>query len=281
MVLKLDHHEAHLLVVAIALIYLTLFSGVTLFLCSNETVYWLGEEDGLIENAGALTYLLAAAVFLASAFRLKGPAGLRETSAAGSSMVLIALGVLCFICFGEEMSWGQRMFNYPVPAWLADVNRQAEWNLHNLSLFHGENADDTEKSAWERMISLGRLLFLFQLSLLTLLPILTVYSKTLRTWSERLGIPLVPWWICGLLPVQSLVAHVLYLVGAHTPMYNPDDISHTLDELKETQRAIIFLVSAVWIYSQTTASRAGGDPFSATQTTASVLAGSRRSASGS
>ena len=43
--------------------------------------------------------------------------------------------VLLFIA-GEEISWGQRIFGYPTPDWIAERNAQEEFNLHNLHIFH-------------------------------------------------------------------------------------------------------------------------------------------------
>lgn len=34
---------------------------------------------------------------------------------------------------GEEISWGQWFFHWTTPEWFAEVNRQGETNLHNLS----------------------------------------------------------------------------------------------------------------------------------------------------
>ena len=46
-------------------------------------------------------------------------------------LVVYALG--CIYFFGEEISWGQHLFNWSTPdAWLA-VNDQQETNLHNTS----------------------------------------------------------------------------------------------------------------------------------------------------
>jgi hypothetical protein len=40
-------------------------------------------------------------------------------------------GLTCLYIAGEEMSWGQHFFHWNTPDYWADVNRQAETNLHN------------------------------------------------------------------------------------------------------------------------------------------------------
>ena len=49
--------------IVVATYLLILFTGFALLLCPVETVAWLGEEDGPVENAGALGFLFASAVF--------------------------------------------------------------------------------------------------------------------------------------------------------------------------------------------------------------------------
>ena len=48
------------------------------------------------------------------------------------------LALALFWVAGEEVSWGQRFFHLPTPAWLASHNTQQELNLHNLNGVDGE-----------------------------------------------------------------------------------------------------------------------------------------------
>jgi uncharacterized membrane protein YidH (DUF202 family) len=42
--------------------------------------------------------------------------------------------VFFFIAFGEEISWGQHLFKFETPEMLESVNRQKEFNVHNLNI---------------------------------------------------------------------------------------------------------------------------------------------------
>ena len=66
----------------------------------------------------------------------------------------------------------------------------------------------------------------------------------------RIGLPVFPWWIAGLVPVHILVSQTLYAIigGDGEPI-----LGDALDETKETVRAIIFLVVAIWAYGRATA----------------------------
>ena len=41
-------------------------------------------------------------------------------------------GLFFFVCAGEEVSWGQRIFGFKTPEDVLKVNEQKEFNLHNL-----------------------------------------------------------------------------------------------------------------------------------------------------
>ena len=58
---------------------------------------------------------------------------------------------------------------------------KGEWNPHNLAWFHAKTVEGAEKSFWAPLIVMDRLLAIFQLTLCTLVPILTAYSAILRT----------------------------------------------------------------------------------------------------
>jgi hypothetical protein len=46
---------------------------------------------------------------------------------------------LLLFLFGEEVSWGQQIFNYNTPEFFLDNNYQNETTVHNLKIFHNEN----------------------------------------------------------------------------------------------------------------------------------------------
>jgi len=248
----LDHPNTLGIRTSISTAYLLLFSACILPFLQIDTLAWLAEEDGPIENAGALCFLLAGIIFLVTARQMSGLHRRCGADHIESPLALYALGALLLVCFGEEISWGHRLFHYSVPSWLETINQQGEWNLHNLTWFQAHTTDGVRKSFWARLIDMNRLLAIFQLTVFTLVPVLTAYSATFRTWMARIGLPVVPWWIAGLVPLHFLVSQAVYMiVGGGAGLILGD----ALDETKETIRAFIFLVVAVWAYTQTTVPR--------------------------
>jgi hypothetical protein len=81
-------------------------------------------EDGAIESAGFACFIVAGLLAFVAASRAR-PARRQAFAAA-------ALGAVLVVAAGEEISWGQRLFEVETPALLVDGNRQDELNLHNL-----------------------------------------------------------------------------------------------------------------------------------------------------
>ena len=88
----------------------------------------LFDEDGPVEWLQAICFALAALMgFLIARHHWR--AGQR---AVGAFFVL--LGLCCVFLAGEEISWGQRVFDFGTPSALEDVNMQGEANVHNVGL---------------------------------------------------------------------------------------------------------------------------------------------------
>ena len=102
------------------------FSAYTLYLCFTSVNGYMAyvNEDGPVENAQAIFWGLASLTFLISIF-------VDRKSSKPKAIVYILLTLFCFICLGEEVSWGQRIFNYKINA-ITAINKQNEMNLHNI-----------------------------------------------------------------------------------------------------------------------------------------------------
>ena len=103
-----------------------IFSAYTLYLCfTNSTGYMdYVAEDGQVETASAIFWGLACVTFFISIF-----VDWKSSKPKTSAYILLAL--FCFVCLGEEISWGQRIFHYNINA-ITSINKQHEINLHNI-----------------------------------------------------------------------------------------------------------------------------------------------------
>lgn len=87
------------------------------------------KEDGLLENLSALFFVISAVFFYLASKNLYVISGRKWKN----TTLTIAWALLMLIFFGEEISWGQRIFNYATPASLVEHNLQQEFNIHNLA----------------------------------------------------------------------------------------------------------------------------------------------------
>ena len=108
------------------LILITLSSLIYFF---NPDYYKsLVKEDGLIENISAISLLLLAIMLLYRIFRRK------KSKGAIWIIFNIILAIVIFFGFGEEISWGQRIFDLQPNNFFLENNLQEETNLHNLKI---------------------------------------------------------------------------------------------------------------------------------------------------
>ena len=136
--------------------------------------------------------------------------------------------------FGEEISWGQRVFGFETPEALKEVNEQDEFNLHNLTILHGDSRG-AAREGFGRFFTAHRLFYIFFIGYLLVLPALGKTLKWFRTQIQRFGIPLAPWSI-GLL----FLANWFYSKGLEWVL--PDFDKHGLIEIKEAGMALILLL---------------------------------------
>ena len=84
-------------------------------------------EDGALEWVSALLLLCASGLFA-----LRVARGLARRRPAPELMLAGLLGAAFFVLGMEEISWMQRVIGFGTPEQLAEMNWQAEFNLHNI-----------------------------------------------------------------------------------------------------------------------------------------------------
>jgi hypothetical protein len=105
------------------IVYLFLFLWfIFMGVADTALLQHLTMEDGFIEDISALFWL--AGLIIGIRYLLK-----RRTA---RRTVIIVFCFVCLVCLGEEISWGQRILHIRTPAFIADMNEQAELNIHNL-----------------------------------------------------------------------------------------------------------------------------------------------------
>ncbi len=90
------------------------------------------QEDAIIESLEFITYLSASIIAIVTSFRYM------KNGLPIITLLLFFFGMCLFFVSGEEISWGQRLFNIKPDQWFIDNNVQEETTIHNLNLFHNK-----------------------------------------------------------------------------------------------------------------------------------------------
>jgi len=162
---------------------------------SFDSYVWLATEDKFGENMTSVFYLLAAVFLIFTSFRnikKKRHSLIKET-------LPLLLALFFIFIAGEEISWGQRIFNIATPETIRDTNVQGEMNLHNLSFFDRNAAILNQHTALNVFALLMGLVF----------PICYSIWPFFRRVADRLFFPIVPlscsmWFFVGLANGQTL-----------------------------------------------------------------------------
>ncbi len=97
----------------------------------KESLIAVNVEDGIMENLSAVFLTLTFIGFIVFAFRSNF---LKNKENGFKYFFTISWILLMFVFVGEEISWGQRIFNFATPEKLAEINKQNEFNIHNIEI---------------------------------------------------------------------------------------------------------------------------------------------------
>ena len=182
-----------LLLVGIILISLTF---LTIYGASSQLIF-LTKEDGVIENFGSVFFLVASILFFLTFFRTRKSNDYQINKHLGT-WVFFLFGLMFFFAFGEEISWGQRIFGFATPEDMKAANVQDEFNVHNLDVFYGEGLTTA-------LITPIRLFALFGLVYMLILPWAVPRIPFLQRLVTNWSIPIPASYIPGVLFMYNLI----------------------------------------------------------------------------
>lgn len=159
---------------------LTLVFGLGLYFGFTDPDYFntvFTVEDGLVEYGTTAMMLLVSLLCLYRLIRLW-----RFTGIAWKIGVL-GFALLFFFGAGEEISWGQRIFNVESGEFFLKNNAQSETNLHNL-VVSGKKINK---------LIFSQLLLLVMIVYLLILPVLYRKTRRIALLADRFAVPVVKW----------------------------------------------------------------------------------------
>lgn len=228
-----------IMMAAIGLVFLYMLVADKIL--TPEQMLMVQREDGIIESLSALLLIFASALSFRIAIRLgrKGP----------EFYMHLFLGLLFFVMFGEEISWGQRYLGLQTPEFISAVNAQDEINLHNLFGYF-----------FDHVFILG--FFLWGVAV----PLLDRFAPFFRQLFAVIGLPVPTAGLAAAMLVITLMQSVI--VYRFLDPFAPPFPWLRLPEPREMLSALAFLVLMleVWVLvarrvpAQTPQDAPGGEP---------------------
>jgi hypothetical protein len=136
-------------------------------------------SNGFTQEDGPIEWGTAVFLFLAALVLFRNFASLLSSTGVVAAVVTLFYGILFVFGAGEEISWGQRVFNWESSEFFAENNFQRETNLHNLVV--------GEKQLTKTLF--GPILTFVLLMYLAVLPLLYSRMGWVRAMSRVLRIP--------------------------------------------------------------------------------------------
>ncbi len=215
--------------VYIALAYSTLALG-------NDVLAALIPEDHYFELIGALSFLVTSILFFYG-FRVARKTLDKSWVSLIKQLIYLGLALLFFFGAGEEISWGQRILGFQTPEPLSQVNRQEEFNLHNLSAWEASDFLDPD-----------RLFDIFWFLFAVFTPVVALVIPAFKRFAGRF-IPVVFWGIGVLFLYNYIWAKLAKAFFSAAYMFERISFAQAVQEIKESNYAIIFILVglfAIW-----------------------------------
>jgi len=213
----------------IALTYLVLAMG-------NNIIAATIPEDHYFEIVGAASLFVTSFLFF-HGFRLARKSPDKTWTFLAKQLIYLGLALLFFFGAGEEISWGQRILGFETPETLAQVNKQEELNLHNLSVLENSN-----------LINADRLFDVFWFLFAVLTPAVALLLPSFKSFASRF-IPVVYWGIGLLFLYNYLWAKLSKIIYGAAYAFDRIALVQANQEIKESNYAILFILVglfAVW-----------------------------------
>ncbi len=219
----------------IVLVYCALlFCTIVLCLSSPALSQKLTEEDGLIESIGAVSFLLASLTFFTAA--------LRQKKGRFRLWWFLLLALFCFLAFGEEISWGQRLIGFDSPNFFLQWNFQKETNIHNMAWISGFDEKGQDLPWWGKILTAGRMFTLASFTFCVFIPIGVSRCSWLAEKTESWRLPRSPL-------VLSWLFLTNYCFFRLALLFQNNQV-HDLNEIKEAWYALAWLIVAISIWKK-------------------------------
>jgi len=220
----------------IILLFVSISLSYAVYLIPDKQfVGYLGKEDCLFENLTALFFLVASVIcFIICRVHF--------------NIFILLLGLLLFTGFGEEISWGQRIFNFETPEAMKKINVQKEFTIHNIVYFNSVDYNMKTKTGINRFLTVNFLFKVFWFIYGILIPLAYLLNKSFAKIANKLRFPVpkISFGVFFLFNYLIMKILELYL----SPFSQLLDYCRTNGEIYECEAALIFMIICYDFYRQ-------------------------------
>ena len=175
-----------------------------------ERIKQITKEDGIIETSEAVLYFAGACLLFYLFIQSKSENKIYFLGRKRNLFFLLC-GLLFIFFAGEEISWGQRIFNIGSPEYFQKNNYQHETNFHNLPLFGVLN--QRQNKGIGILFTSNVMLYMFYFFFCFFIPLLNKFSKKIRNMLEKISLPVIPLWIGCLFPISFIINETIERLG--------------------------------------------------------------------
>jgi hypothetical protein len=159
------------------------------------------------------------------------------------------MSIIFILGFGEEISWGYRIFHYDLPDSLQKTNVSKEFNVHNIEVFNTMDLQKQNKHGLERLLEIEFLFKLYTLAYCVLLPFFVYHIRLVSRFTAAIKLPVPPVSLGFFFIVNYLLYKISnFLLVQGTDMFN-DGYIFSFVETFEYIESVILLAIAFYFYS--------------------------------
>ena len=159
---------------------------------------------------------------------------------------MISLSIILLFGAGEEISWGQRIFNFKTPESIKKENIQGEFTVHNLEIFNAcSDTEHNHKKGLQRLFEMNFMFRIFCISFGFLLPLLSFHLPFFSRFINKIKLPVPPITI----GVFFIITWLFYrLILDNLVPGKVEGYYATSSEIWEFLAAFIFLHISIYFY---------------------------------
>lgn len=164
----------------IAYSFLIIVFGFGIYFSNTDLIYFDGvytKEDGFAEYGTAL-FLFCSSLLLIYRF-IK----LQKFKKASWKFGILLIALIFLFGAGEEISWGQRIFNVESSEYFLENNAQGETNLHNMVV----DGKKVNKIIFSQLLTVVLIIYLI------ITPILYRKYDFIKNLADMFAVPIVKW----------------------------------------------------------------------------------------